>query len=70
MKKRTPFLSGERLVDFCRQMTMLLGAGWSPEEAVDLLAEEEPGWGPLGRPSGIRTWPRPWRPPGRAMPIS
>ena len=47
MKKRTPFLSGERLVDFCRQMTMLLGAGWSPEEAVDLLAEEEPRLGAL-----------------------
>ena len=42
MKKQRPFLSGERLVDFCRQMTMLLGAGWSAEEAVDLLAEEEP----------------------------
>ena len=49
MKKRTPFLSGERLVDFCRQMTMLLGAGWAPEEAVDLLAEEEPRLGELAR---------------------
>ena len=42
MKKQRPFLSGERLVDFCRQMAMLLEAGWGPEEAVDLLAEEEP----------------------------
>lgn len=42
MKKQSPFLSGARLVDFCRQMAMLLDAGWSPEEAVDLLAEEEP----------------------------
>ena len=47
MKKRTPFLAGERLVDFCRQMTMLLGAGWSAEEAVALLAEEEPRLGAL-----------------------
>ena len=42
MKKQRPFLSGEHLVDFCRQMAMLLGAGWDPEEAMDLLAEEEP----------------------------
>jgi len=42
MKKQRPFLSGEQLVDFCRQMAMLLDAGWDPEEAVHLLAEEEP----------------------------
>ena len=42
MKKQRPFLSGEHLVDFCRQMAMLLGGGWDPEEAMDLLAQEEP----------------------------
>ncbi len=49
MKKQRPFLSGERLVDFCRQMAMLLEAGWDPEEAVDLLAEEEPHLEPLAK---------------------
>ncbi|MBQ3486702.1 MAG: type II secretion system F family protein [Clostridia bacterium] len=47
MKKQIPFLSGERLVAFSRQLTMLLGAGWSAEEAVGLLAEEEPRLEPL-----------------------
>ena len=49
MKKQRPFLSGERLVDFCRQMAMLLEAGWGSEEAVDLLAEEEPRLQDLSR---------------------
>ena len=42
MKKQRPFLSEEQLVDLCRQMAMLLEAGWGPEEAVGLLAEEAP----------------------------
>lgn len=43
MKKKTSLLSGEALAEFCGQMAMVLKAGYSLEEGLVLLSEDEPG---------------------------
>lgn len=43
MKKKSALLSGEALASFCGQMAMVLKAGYSLEEGLVLLSEDEPG---------------------------
>ena len=43
MKKKTSLLSGEALAEFCGQMAMVLKAGYSLEEGLVLLSEDDPG---------------------------
>lgn len=47
MKKKSALLSGEALAEFCSQMAMILKAGYSLEEGLILLSEDEPGLEPL-----------------------
>lgn len=43
MKNKTSLLSGEALAEFCGQMAMVLKAGYSLEEGLVLLSEDDPG---------------------------
>ena len=43
MKKKTALLSGEALAEFCGQMALVLKAGYSLEEGLVLLSEDDPG---------------------------
>ena len=43
MKKKSTLLSGEALASFCGQMAMVLRAGYSLEEGLVLLSEDDPG---------------------------
>ena len=43
MKKKSTLLSGEALASFCSQMAMVLRAGYSLEEGLVLLSEDDPG---------------------------